>query len=100
VSVEALKLNRNYPCPCGSGIKFKKCCMDKKNIDPLQDLKEEPHPKDQLNLEASEKTLSNRIILASNICSYWPIIALQNNGLTAIARYHTYVTIMDNCYLQ
>lgn len=20
---------RNKPCPCGSGIKFKKCCMDK-----------------------------------------------------------------------
>ncbi|AFC22542.1 hypothetical protein phi1422_0022 [Bdellovibrio phage phi1422] len=20
---------RNLPCPCGSGIKFKKCCVDK-----------------------------------------------------------------------
>ncbi len=20
---------RNYPCPCGSGLKFKKCCLDK-----------------------------------------------------------------------
>jgi len=43
VSVEALKTNRNDPCPCGSGLKFKKCCMDKKNIDPLQDLKEDIH---------------------------------------------------------
>jgi len=23
------KLNRNDPCPCGSGKKYKKCCMDK-----------------------------------------------------------------------
>ena len=22
-------LHRNDPCPCGSGQKFKKCCMDK-----------------------------------------------------------------------
>ncbi|WP_319587814.1 SEC-C metal-binding domain-containing protein [uncultured Desulfobulbus sp.] len=43
VSVDALKVNRNDPCPCGSGIKFKKCCMDKKNLDPLQDLKEDIH---------------------------------------------------------
>ncbi|HOW52310.1 MAG TPA: preprotein translocase subunit SecA [bacterium] len=25
----APKVNRNDPCPCGSGQKFKKCCMDK-----------------------------------------------------------------------
>jgi len=24
------KIRRNDPCPCGSGLKFKKCCMDKK----------------------------------------------------------------------
>ncbi|HHX8478540.1 TPA: SEC-C metal-binding domain-containing protein [Vibrio diabolicus] len=23
------KVGRNKPCPCGSGIKFKKCCIDK-----------------------------------------------------------------------
>ena len=23
------KVGRNDPCPCGSGKKFKKCCMDK-----------------------------------------------------------------------
>jgi len=23
------KVNRNDPCPCGSGKKYKKCCMDK-----------------------------------------------------------------------
>jgi hypothetical protein len=23
------KIKRNDPCPCGSGKKYKKCCMDK-----------------------------------------------------------------------
>lgn len=25
----SLKVGRNDPCPCGSGQKFKKCCIDK-----------------------------------------------------------------------
>lgn len=25
------KIERNQPCPCGSGKKFKKCCIDKLN---------------------------------------------------------------------
>lgn len=24
------KINRNEPCPCGSGLKYKKCCINKK----------------------------------------------------------------------
>ena len=26
------KIGRNEPCPCGSGSKFKKCCLPKINI--------------------------------------------------------------------
>jgi len=31
---ETPKIGRNSPCPCGSGKKYKKCCMgkDKTNI--------------------------------------------------------------------
>jgi uncharacterized protein YecA (UPF0149 family) len=25
------KIGRNDPCPCGSGKKYKKCCMNKEN---------------------------------------------------------------------
>jgi preprotein translocase subunit SecA len=25
-----IKIGRNAPCPCGSGKKYKRCCMDKK----------------------------------------------------------------------
>ena len=28
------KIERNYPCPCGSGKKYKKCCMRKDNLSP------------------------------------------------------------------
>lgn len=25
-----MRVSRNHPCPCGSGSKFKKCCLVKK----------------------------------------------------------------------
>lgn len=28
------KIGRNDPCPCGSGLKYKKCCIGKKDIPP------------------------------------------------------------------
>ncbi len=28
------KIGRNDPCPCGSGFKYKKCCLDKKDNTP------------------------------------------------------------------
>src|ERR1700744_3571238 len=27
-------ISRNEPCPCGSGIKYKKCCMNKNEEQP------------------------------------------------------------------
>ena len=30
-----LKVGRNDPCPCGSGRKYKKCCIDKPEITPF-----------------------------------------------------------------
>jgi len=29
-----MKIGRNEPCPCGSGIKFKKCCKDVSKFQP------------------------------------------------------------------
>ena len=31
----AFKIGRNAPCPCGSGLKYKKCCLGKAASDPL-----------------------------------------------------------------
>ena len=33
-----VKVGRNEPCPCGSGLKFKKCCLGK-NTQPVSDIK-------------------------------------------------------------
>lgn len=29
VMIDKPKVGRNEPCPCGSGLKFKKCCLKK-----------------------------------------------------------------------
>ena len=29
ITAKSIKFNRNSHCPCGSGIKFKKCCIQK-----------------------------------------------------------------------
>nr|WP_134089056.1 SEC-C metal-binding domain-containing protein [Olivibacter sp. XZL3] len=28
-----MKFQRNDPCSCGSGLKYKKCCMNKTNVE-------------------------------------------------------------------
>jgi len=33
------KVGRNDPCPCGSGKKFKNCCINKKNWNELTPIK-------------------------------------------------------------
>lgn len=30
-----MKIGRNQPCPCGSGLKYKKCCLGKKEQTPV-----------------------------------------------------------------
>lgn len=35
----SVSVGRNEPCPCGSGKKYKKCCMQKKTVIQLQDFK-------------------------------------------------------------
>jgi len=37
---EKVKIGRNDPCPCGSGLKYKKCCMGKEQDPPRDNLKE------------------------------------------------------------
>jgi methionyl aminopeptidase len=46
---KTLKVNRNDPCPCGSGFKYKKCCLGKNASDP-KDLQEEYAKKYRIRL--------------------------------------------------
>ena len=39
---ESPKIGRNDPCPCGSGKKYKNCCMKKDMADAEQDFKHIP----------------------------------------------------------
>lgn len=36
-----MSVNRNDACPCGSGKKYKKCCLNKKNVIQIKEVKEE-----------------------------------------------------------
>jgi methionyl aminopeptidase len=40
VNLKHLKVGRNDPCPCGSGLKYKKCCVGKKDAVLPADLQE------------------------------------------------------------
>jgi methionyl aminopeptidase len=40
MNLKPTKVGRNDPCPCGSGLKFKKCCAGKEGVNVTADLKE------------------------------------------------------------
>jgi methionyl aminopeptidase len=44
------KTGRNDPCPCGSGLKYKKCCMGKESLGPVQ-LKEKYYKEYRIRLK-------------------------------------------------
>jgi methionyl aminopeptidase len=46
-----VKLGRNDPCPCGSGLKYKKCCLLKEGGQKRQDLKELYYKKHRIRLK-------------------------------------------------
>ena len=33
-----MKIGRNAPCPCGSGKKYKNCCLDKGSTTPVSQI--------------------------------------------------------------
>lgn len=35
------QVGRNDPCPCGSGKKYKKCCMQSEEVNPAREIREE-----------------------------------------------------------
>lgn len=58
-----MKVGRNDPCPCGSGKKYKKCCMNKSNPTPANRA-EEKSPIEQTSILKSQlEQLSTKRIL-------------------------------------
>lgn len=62
------KIGRNDPCPCGSGKKYKNCCINKVVNKPLPfkaKLLSEPRPIDLLNRNFGERIAeANKLPLA------------------------------------
>jgi len=46
--MQNMKVGRNAPCPCGSGKKFKKCCMGKKQVQEPIFFSKPPPPENAL----------------------------------------------------
>ncbi len=40
------KISRNAPCPCGSGKKYKKCCLQNNEAERIDIRKAAPNPKE------------------------------------------------------
>lgn len=55
-----MKIGRNMPCPCGSGKKYKKCCMKNTNVVPATDLAYRRISKDYRDLELKLETYMSR----------------------------------------
>jgi methionyl aminopeptidase len=75
----ALKVRRNDPCPCGSGLKYKKCCLNRETIDPSAQNKDLYRQKYNIRLkeeadirgirEAGRLALSTLDLVASHMAS-------------------------------
>jgi methionyl aminopeptidase len=48
-----VKIGRNDPCPCGSGLKYKKCCLGKKST-PKSTLKEAYYQRYKIKLKSAK----------------------------------------------
>jgi methionyl aminopeptidase len=60
-----MKIGRNDPCPCGSGKKYKKCCMGKENSVKNADVKEDYIKK--YNIKLKEKSDVEAIKVAGRL---------------------------------
>ncbi|MBE0511302.1 MAG: SEC-C domain-containing protein, partial [Gammaproteobacteria bacterium] len=66
-----MKIGRNDPCPCGSGKKYKQCCLqtDQQSFNPAREINEELHQLlegKQLNSLEAMQAEAERFIQARN----------------------------------
>lgn len=60
-----LKIGRNDPCPCGSGLKYKKCCLAEGGFKPSKELKDRYYRKYRIRLK--EKADIDAVRLAGRL---------------------------------
>lgn len=82
-----MKIGRNESCPCGSGKKYKKCCLDKSDEQRLaeavlrssENLKNEAHIKQCLHPNKDE--CDEKIIKAHAIQNNRILNKISENGM-------------------
>jgi tetratricopeptide (TPR) repeat protein len=66
-----MKIGRNDPCPCNSGKKYKKCCLNLNNngrrLEKLTDIDLEIEKAGRLSLEHDKECIEKSIIILSSI---------------------------------
>jgi len=68
-----MKTSRNDPCPCGSGKKFKKCCIDKPEVVPepspeMAELMEEAREFDAISDRVPDLVRQGKLDEAEEVC--------------------------------
>jgi len=73
------KIGRNDPCPCGSGKKYKKCCINNYVNEPID--KEYSYSDDFIkrNSKNGNRILTNAIILKISIISFLIFQAMRQS---------------------
>jgi tetratricopeptide (TPR) repeat protein len=61
------KISRNAPCPCGSGKKYKKCCLPRDERKPVEEqrpveIQRKKLEEDEVLFETDLDVLSNRVV--------------------------------------
>ena len=81
-----MKVGRNEPCPCGSGLKYKKCCLRKTEeeklaetiFDAQKNIKKDGHIKQCLHPNKSE--CSDTIVRSHAIQRNGVLSRIADNG--------------------
>ena len=74
------KTGRNDPCPCGSGKKYKKCCLPKHETQQRQQLTEQQAERDQ---RAADQRSSLREVKAAIAARLAGVAEVDDDPLTA-----------------
>ena len=86
-------IGRNDPCPCGSGKKFKKCCLGK--VDALSPT-DSSFPQTQFDVDAgSDDVFSDRAVLDDDETAYDPLVAPDPDEWLALDEDERIGLVMD-----
>ena len=90
------KVGKNAPCPCGSGKKYKKCCLKKDTLSPELDQEQSQPSPDRIESEKKIITRDALILLGAAIF----IFLLYSNTFNSPFLFDDIPNIHDNPYIR